>query len=149
MAFMNRPHAQTLARFFTRVNFQPGGCWEFTQLGTGGYGTFGGYRAHRLTYGWFVGVIPNGYEIDHTCENPRCVNPVHLDAVTTSEHRTRHWMERRTHCKNGHPWTAENISISFASGWIRRSCRACGRAKTRKWRNARDAATTRDVGSAP
>jgi hypothetical protein len=37
--------------------------------------------AHRAYYKKYRGPIPEGYELDHTCRNRRCVNPDHLDPV--------------------------------------------------------------------
>ena len=45
--------------------------------------------AHRFAYELFVGPIPEGYTIDHLCENPSCVNPAHLEAVTMKENLHR------------------------------------------------------------
>ena len=36
-----------------------------------------------------VGELINGLEIDHTCNNRRCVNPWHLDQVTHDENLRR------------------------------------------------------------
>lgn len=46
------------------------------------YGHFRHESAHRWTYRWFVGPIPQGHELDHLCRVMRCVNPAHLEAVT-------------------------------------------------------------------
>lgn len=45
--------------------------------------------AHRWSYRFHKGPIPHRWEIDHTCQNTRCVNPEHLDAVTRKEHVQR------------------------------------------------------------
>ena len=65
------------------------GCWEFD----GGrnpddYGVLavGDYRdgishpqlAHRVAYSSWVGPIPDGQVVRHTCDNPPCINPAHL-----------------------------------------------------------------------
>jgi hypothetical protein len=31
----------------------------------------------------------------------------------------------RTHCKNGHPWTTENIYLADAGRYISEKCRTC------------------------
>jgi hypothetical protein len=48
--------------------------------------------AHRVS--WVLHnnkEIPDGYEIDHLCRNPLCVNPEHLDAVTRRENMRRRY----------------------------------------------------------
>jgi len=62
-------------------------------------------RAHRVTWSAANGPIPIGYEVDHLCYTPRCVNPEHLEAVTPEVNRERirfHPESRVTHCPKGH-----------------------------------------------
>lgn len=61
------------------------GCWVFR----GESNKYGALRvnnrsrpAHRVSYELYVGPIPAGYQIDHKCRTPGCVNPDHLQAVT-------------------------------------------------------------------
>lgn len=61
-------------------------CWLWTDdRSRDGYGRFRldgkKHLAHRLSYTWAHGDIPEGIEIDHICSNKGCVNPSHLRAV--------------------------------------------------------------------
>lgn len=68
-------------------------CWPWLGVkNQKGYGMvsdwlkFNGSRlAHRLTYEYLIGPIPDGLVIDHLCRNPGCVNPYHMEPVTNWE----------------------------------------------------------------
>lgn len=136
----------------------PDECWLWTgqimpKVGYGRLKRPGGYiPAHRLVYEMFVGPIPAGLVIDHTCHNAdltcpgggdcahrRCVNPAHLEAVTNRENilRGKAWSAvnaRKMECPSGHPYDDENARYK-ANGW--RICRECNRQRARDWRRAR------------
>lgn len=69
------------------------GCWNWTGTLSKGYGVMKVHsrstRVHRLMYEVFVGPIPEGLVIDHLCKNKQCVNPEHLEAVTSRENTLR------------------------------------------------------------
>ncbi len=70
------------------------GCWLWTAFrNKGGYGmtSLGDKRglAHRIIYEAVNGSVPWGLVVDHICNNPGCVNPAHLRAITISENLTR------------------------------------------------------------
>jgi hypothetical protein len=72
------------------------GCWIWQQSASfNGYGQLWHdgriQRAHRVFYQLYVGPIPDGFQIDHTCGTKLCVNPDHLEAVSAIEnvHRAR------------------------------------------------------------
>lgn len=74
------------------------GCWEWTgPMDRSGYGliriTIGGRvrstGAHRASWIAHRGPIPMGLQIDHLCFNRKCINPAHLEPVTTQENTRR------------------------------------------------------------
>lgn len=123
-------------RFTAKVRVAESGCWEWTaahhpKQGYGWFKTNGRMVvAHRFAYEALVGPIPEGLVIDHLCRNPRCVNPSHLEPVTTAENvrRGRHPGREKTHCPHGHPYDAENTRYTKEG---HRQCRACYRARAR------------------
>jgi len=52
-------------------------------------GTRRAVSAHRWMHELVIGPIPVGFMVDHECEQKRCVNPDHLEAVTNAENIRR------------------------------------------------------------
>ncbi len=112
----------TIERFLEKISFVENGCWEWTSTKSGnGYGQFWFnkkmHNSHKISYEFFLGDIPTGLEIDHLCRNRICCNPSHLEAVTHKENTLRGIgitaiNFKKTHCKNGHEFTPENIYVS-------------------------------------
>lgn len=138
------PLERLLARFDVH---EPSGCWRWTgTIRSDGYGMLGirqdSVLAHRLAAEMFIGPIPEGLTVDHTCHNAdetcpggvclhrRCINPDHLAIVTHGENvRAGRGIAaqraRQTHCKRGHELTPEN-TYNLNTG--RRRCITCNRA---------------------
>lgn len=91
------------ARFRASFTVDATGCWLWTRaLNSDGYGTFwsGARRApredgrrgtpvtvlaHRWSYQFFNGPIPDGHNVLHKCDTPGCVNPDHLFSGTQKD----------------------------------------------------------------
>lgn len=116
-------------------------CWNWTgEINDKGYGRhyFQGknWSAHRFVYEQLVGSIPRGLQLDHLCFNRRCVNPKHLEPVTSSEnirraHRKK--ISENPHCKYGHSYP-ENLWLRVYKGKEIRECRECRRQSLRRFR---------------
>ena len=91
-----------LERFNSKYRVTDAGCWLWTatlnNVGYGHFGFGGGGKlvlAHRWAYLTFIGPIPEGLELDHTCNVRHCVNPAHLEPVTHAENQARAKERRR------------------------------------------------------
>jgi hypothetical protein len=131
-------HDEQVAAFLAKVKLAPSGCWEWIGARVASRWPYGQFRAHgtlvlahRYAYEEFVGAIPAGMVVMHTCDNPPCVNPDHLAVGTQSDNlrdmarKGRHArpFAARTHCANGHEFTTENTYMRGTT----RICRACAR----------------------
>jgi hypothetical protein len=97
-----------VARFLASFDMgEPDDCWRWNGTVTHeGYGVMsvGGrqVKAHRYSFEHYIGPIPDGQDLDHTCHNRdplchdgddclhrRCVNPRHVEPVNPGENVAR------------------------------------------------------------
>lgn len=110
------------ARFWSKVDVRgPDECWEWqTFTCRKGYGRFWmnheTFRAHRIALAIHTSTSPRENEFAcHSCDNPKCCNPLHLRWATHEENmrdareRGRLWGKgAKKFCKRGHEQTPEN-----------------------------------------
>jgi len=116
-----RPKVHWRIRFFEKVRKLPGEncCWiwipdehktDAERNGPVFSANQDGKRAvcaYKWLYEQEVGRVPDGLELDHKCNNWRCVRPSHLEPVTRAENNRRY-----AHIRNG--WTVRDESGKFA-----------------------------------
>jgi hypothetical protein len=88
-------------RFWAKVDIRgPEECWNWMGAKLpDGYGQFkigsGSERAHRVAWILTHGLIPEGKDILHSCNNTSCVNPNHLRPGTDTENVQQKMSEGR------------------------------------------------------
>lgn len=131
------PEERLIARIFRRSS----GCWEVSGRiwDSNPYPRMSPGRGqnpqstHLVAWKMWVGPVPEGCELHHLCGNTRCCNPEHLLPVSRKQHvhlgqTFANANAGKTHCPQGHPYSAANTEWSPLG---QRSCRICKRERVR------------------
>jgi hypothetical protein len=128
------------ASFWSKVNMTKT-CWLWTGYkNKDGYGEYKSdflttRLAHRISFGLDQGYLEE-LPLDHLCRNRHCVNPDHLEFVTTKVNTRRSNVglheSAKTHCPHGHPYDEEN-TLHYNG---KRFCRTCKNDRNRARRKA-------------
>ena len=130
-----RNHPHTYESFIACATPIQNGCLVWVGAKSkAGYG-FAAHRgrhsvAHRIAYALaFPEVDITGLDVDHICNRRDCINPAHLRVVTHAQNMQAA-AERRSTCRKGHTWDAQNTYIGTVKrkqGGVltKRYCRKC------------------------
>lgn len=149
-----RPSKDPAERFWKKVDKTvlcpvpglKGNCWIWTAgKTTFGYGAFAITKSETLHAHTFSLRLagrpepPAGYEPDHLCRVPACVNPDHLEIVSHQINVLRGKgpcakNSIKTRCKRGHDLSGENLKETIDSrGRRSRRCRTCIKMAMERW----------------
>ena len=106
-----KPPKPIMQRFMDNVAMAPG-CWEWHgPMSECNYGRFfykgRNWKAHRVAYELMVGPIPEGMFILHSCDNPKCVNPLHLRPGTAADNMADAKSKGHLQGNKGHRYLTE------------------------------------------
>lgn len=107
------------ARLSGKYRATESGCWQWLGATNGKQvpygrlniaGLFGGKatfaRSHRVSWLVHKGVIPDGLQVLHKCDNPLCVNPDHLFLGTHDQNMADREQKGRNRPISGNAWRA-------------------------------------------
>jgi hypothetical protein len=89
------------------------GCWEWNgPRDARGYGSLmiarRQKRAHRVAYEVWIGPLAESDVVMHSCDNPPCINPQHLQAGTQAANMSDK-MSKNRHRPGGQKLIAEDV----------------------------------------
>lgn len=99
---------------------------------------------HVFAYEYFIGPVPEGFDVHHRCYNRACCNPLHLEAVSHRKNMLDGDAQtipsvnaQKTHCTSGHLLAGDNLHITRQGA---RFCRACNARRQRDFQARKRAA---------
>lgn len=133
ISYKKIPLIKNREKILSKISINPEGCWNWMGHKTpDGYGvtyTEGGeYKAHRVMYDIFKGIISTSNVIDHLCNNTSCVNPDHLSEKAQRDNLLRSGITnasiniKKDRCIRGHLFDLKNTWVQKK---IHRFCKSC------------------------
>lgn len=131
----------TIEDILLNIEYIPwNGCWIWLgKIAKNGYGHVTvnrkTYLTHRFIYEKLKNSIPFGLCLDHLCRNRDCVNPDHLEPVSSRENILRGVScaainFNKTECQYGHLYTEKNLYICPKG---KRECKQCRRNNAKRY----------------
>lgn len=96
-----KPAHSRKAYYAIEYEIDSNGCWNCTSHRPSKQGYLRVRRKgklimmHRYIYAKYVGRIPKGYCVMHTCDNRQCINPEHLQVGTIADNNYDMWQKGR------------------------------------------------------
>jgi hypothetical protein len=117
-------------RFWHKIN-KTDSCWLWMGKIDDGYGRFfingKHYLVHRMAYAVLKNKLQENTQVDHLCKVRNCINPDHLEEVTSKEN-TRRGLSGKFNtdpnkCPYGHDY--DYLLEGKAKGSVYLSCNKC------------------------
>ena len=129
-------------RFWIKVN-KTESCWLWMGKIDDGYGRFSIgdrlYLVHRLAFAVMKSKLGTNTQVDHLCKVRNCLNPEHLEEVTSKENTRRGLIKvfntDPNKCPYGHDYDVE--IPGKAEGVTYKNCSKCHKARYAKRRLVR------------
>ena len=158
-AHVAHPTRSAITRFFEKIQVEQvsalvdSPCWIW--IGCRSRNGYGQFKAdarrsftrkigpHIFAYEYFIGPVPDGFDVHHRCYNRACCSPLHIDVISHRDNMVdgnastlASVNARKTHCKYGHPLTGDNMQVTSQGS---RLCRTCNARRQREFQERRRA----------
>jgi len=152
-----------LEQFWSKVlRAGPNECWHWAGPFRSLHSSYGAFHINRRVYAAhrvaaaLSGASVDGALVRHDCDNPKCVNPSHLQTGTHTDNVRDMWERGRqggttaanavkTHCPQGHPLSGSNLNVRRGQ----RECKECHRQRASNYYERKRASLGMQVSRRP